>query len=304
MGEPFRQGKWWCLKIGTDEAGLTVEEVMKGKMHLSGRMLQKLTRMDGIRLNGRRTMMAKKVGDGDQLEILLFPEEDYGVTPEKIPLVIPYEDEHLLVVDKPAGLAVHPTEPGQMGTLANGLAFHYREKELKIKIRHIHRLDKETSGLLLVAKHALSHTLLDEALRERRIKRLYLALVTGRLTEKKGRIDLPIGRDRHHATRRRVSQTGDRAITEYEVIREYPSGSLVQLELKTGRTHQIRVHLSHIGHPLLGDALYGGDAALIRRQALHAAHLSFIHPFTGQELAFNSPLPEDMAKILEMWEKE
>lgn len=304
MGEPFRQGKWWCLKIGTDEAGLTVEEVMKGKMHLSGRMLQKLTRMDGIRLNGRRTMMAKKVGDGDQLEILLFPEEDYGVTPEKIPLVIPYEDEHLLVVDKPAGLAVHPTEPGQMGTLANGLAFHYREKELKIKIRHIHRLDKETSGLLLVAKHALSHTLLDEALRERRIKRLYLALVTGRLTEKKGRIDLPIGRDRHHATRRRVSQTGDRAITEYEVIREYPSGSLVQLELKTGRTHQIRVHLSHLGHPLLGDALYGGDAALIRRQALHAAHLSFIHPFTGQELAFNSPLPEDMAKILEMWEKE
>lgn len=248
--------------------------------------------------------MAKKVGDGDQLEILLFPEEDYGVTPEKIPLAIPYEDEHLLVVDKPAGLAVHPTEPGQMGTLANGLAFHYREKELKIKIRHIHRLDKETSGLLLVAKHALSHTLLDEALRERRIKRLYLALVTGRLTEKKGRIDLPIGRDRHHATRRRVSQTGDRAITEYEVIREYPSGSLVQLELKTGRTHQIRVHLSHLGHPLLGDALYGGDAALIRRQALHAAHLSFIHPFTGQELAFNSPLPEDMAKILEMWEKE
>lgn len=299
MGEPYRRGKWWELVAGAEEEGKSLETALKEKMHLSGRMLQRLTRVHGIAVNGGKRHLAYRLRLGDRLQALLFPEEAYGVIPEEGPLHIIYEDEHLLVADKAAGIPVHPTEEGQRGTLANFLAGYYEHKGLMAKIRHVHRLDRDTSGLLLVAKHALAHTLLDEELRERRIKREYLALVLGRMKEPSGTINLPIGRDRHHATRRRVSQTGDAAVTHYEVVEEFPSGSLLRLQLETGRTHQIRVHLSHIGHPLLGDTLYGGDLRLISRQALHAARLSFTHPFTGKEVAFTAPLPEDMARILE-----
>ncbi|CCQ93949.1 Uncharacterized RNA pseudouridine synthase YhcT [[Clostridium] ultunense Esp] len=301
MGRPFRKGKWWMLRVEGGEGGIPFEVALRERMHISGRKLQKLTRMDGIRLNGEKVSLRKNIREGDLLQVLLFPDEEYGVEPEEMPLFIPYEDEHLLIVDKPAGISVHPTEVGQKGTLANALAYHYFQEGLRTKVRHVHRLDRETSGLLLVAKHALAHSILDEELRERRVKRIYLAIIAGTLPKKEETIHFPIGRDRHHPTRRRVSKTGERAVTHYQVVEEYSQGSLLRLELETGRTHQIRVHLSHLGHPLLGDPLYGGDQRWIRRQALHAHQLSFFHPFLEQEMRFTSPLPQDMESVIRQW---
>lgn len=295
----IRKGKWLEYQISKQMEGLPVEEILRETLQVSGRLLQKLTRKSGIQLNGKKSHLAARVKAGDRLQVLVFEREGYGVTPEPISLDISYEDEHILVVNKDPGIAVHPTEPGHAGTLAHGIAYHYQLQGIETKVRHIHRLDKDTSGLLLVAKHALAHAILDDKLRERKIKRRYLAIASGIFKNQKGTINLPIGRDRHHPTRRRVSPNGDEAITHYEVLEQYSHGALLALELETGRTHQIRVHLSHMGHPLYGDLLYGGPAGLISRQALHAERLLFEHPLTKEKLELTAALPADMKTLLQ-----
>lgn len=202
-----------------------------------------------------------------------------------------FEDDHCLVLSKPAGMPVHQSSPGQQGTLDEAVLRHLIATGQQARARHIHRLDDWTSGPVLYAKHELAQLRLDEAMRDKEIERTYIAIVQGMPLQASGTIDKPIGRDRHHSARRRVSPTGDRAVTHYEVVQRLRGAALVRLTLETGRTHQIRVHMGYIGHPLLGDSLYGGPAQHLSHQALHGEQLQFRHPLHGEWVTVHAPAP-------------
>lgn len=246
------------------------------------------------RLNSTNGIMKQ----GQNLRIKLFPNESPGFPADWVDLNILYEDDFTLVVNKPAGVEVHPSTQGQRGTLAHAVAAYYEASGQNCRVRHIHRLDKETTGPVLYAKNELAHYEFDKAMREKKIERIYLAVAEGAFEQKKGKIDKPIGQDRHHSTRRRVSETGDPAVTLYEVVEYFAGHTLVRLRLETGRTHQIRVHLSSVNHPLAGDGMYGGTRRYIHRQALHGEKLIWIHPWTGERMEVRATLPEDMNKLL------
>ncbi|MFU1797251.1 RluA family pseudouridine synthase [Paenibacillus azoreducens] len=236
---------------------------------------------------------------GDRLRLALFPVQPVGIDPVWRELPVLFEDDFCLVVHKPSGMNIHPdgrkgeTEP----TLDHVVAAHYQMQGEDIAVRHIHRLDQFTSGPVLYAKNDWAQLKLDEDMRHKRIARSYVAFAQGRVSSELRVIDLPIGKDRHHKQRRRVSPTGQTAVTHVRVEEVFKQATLVRLELETGRTHQIRVHLSHLGHPLLGDALYGGSPALINRQALHGEKLAFTHPFTGERIEITDPWPNDMQHL-------
>ncbi|MCR2802620.1 RluA family pseudouridine synthase [Paenibacillus soyae] len=209
-----------------------------------------------------------------------------------------YEDDYCLVLNKPAGMPVHPSHEGQEGTLDHAACIHQLRQRDPLPVRHIHRLDDDTSGPVLYAKCDLAQLILDEAMREKRIDREYVAAVQGKLKRAKGIVDAPIGKDRHHGARRRVTPSGDAALTRYEVKAELADASIVALRLETGRTHQIRVHMSHLGHPLLGDALYGGPQKPLKHQALHGERLSFPHPLSGKPTMVEAPWPKWLRDLL------
>ncbi|WP_159881145.1 RluA family pseudouridine synthase [Paenibacillus puerhi] len=256
-----------------------------------------------------RTLLHREelVWNGSRLRLRLFPLEtaDSSMTAvetaEAVELL--YEDDFCLVAGKPAGMKVHPTEPGESGTLLQAVARRLEAEGRPCLPRHIHRLDEDTTGPVLFAKYAWVQSRLDVWMSEKRIDRTYVAFVQGQVVRPKGRIDGSIGRDRHHPTRRRVSPTGDRAVTRYERLQTYKGATLVRLSLETGRTHQIRVHLSHLGHPLLGDTLYGGPVDPIGRQALHGEQLVFPHPFTGERITVAAPWPQDLKALKVRLEK-
>ncbi|MDO4545036.1 MAG: RluA family pseudouridine synthase, partial [Bacillota bacterium] len=242
---------------------------------------------------------------GDVIEIKL-PEESSGFEPQPIPLTPVFEDDDLLVLNKQPGLIVHPTKGHPSGTVANGLMHYMAQTGKPFKIRFVNRLDMDTSGLLVVAKNAYCQNDYTRQMKENLVKKEYIAIVKGIVEADSGVIDLPIGRPDPENVRRAVMEGGAPSVTHYTVLerflpRQYSqSYTLVRLLLETGRTHQIRVHMSHIGHPVLGDWLYGGDnVLLIERQALHAARLSFTHPMTGQLLELEAPLPDDIQAALQ-----
>ncbi|KEO83533.1 hypothetical protein EL26_08950 [Tumebacillus flagellatus] len=291
--------RWVEHTITESEAGQTVEDVLTGTLSISRRMIQKLTRSKGIQLNRKPAFLSKKVRVGDVVRAALSFEEEAGLEPVEMPLNILFEDADLLVLNKPPFLLVHPTSPQQTGTLSHGLAYHYQQQGLSAKVRPVHRIDRDTSGLLVVAKTAFAHQHLDRQLRERELKREYLAIVDGTISEDSGVIDAPIGKNKLDPNLRAVRpNAGEFALTRYLVRERYDNATLVHLELETGRTHQIRVHMTHIGHPLLGDRQYGSvGLELIKRQALHAARLTLTHPTTGEVLTFDAPLPPDLASL-------
>jgi 23S rRNA pseudouridine1911/1915/1917 synthase len=295
------KGEWFEIQVPSQWNGHTIVGILKEKWHAPKGLLHQYRMEKSIKLNNEATAWNQKLTLGDRLQIRLFVEEDFGVVPEYLPVEPIFVDEHLLIVNKPAGMDTHPTEKGQTGTLANAIASYWQMNGLFTKVRHIHRLDRETSGGLIFAKHALAGAVLDRMLSEREIRRSYVGFVEGVVHSKKGTIDHPIGRDRHHPTRRRVSPSGDTAITEYKVLEVFPRNrvSLVQLTLKTGRTHQIRVHMSYLGHPLLGDDLYGGPLDSINRQALHAYRIQLPHPFLDASLDVEIPWPDDLLELKE-----
>lgn len=219
------------------------------------------------------------------------------IQPADIPISIAFEDEHLLVVNKPAGMLIHPTTYTDQETLANAVMFYYQQQDKSHGFHPIHRLDRKTSGLVAIAKNPhIQHRLsLNGA---KHLQRWYLALITGHIKPVTGIIDAPIARHPQSIIERIVHPDGQPAITCYEVLDYFAESTLIELELKTGRTHQIRVHLSHIGHPLLGDDLYGGSTQLLARQALHAHRLSFLHPITNEPVFVSAPLPTDMQQLL------
>ena len=281
--------------------------------------IQALIKAGAIRVNGQKMRPAYLVQPGDEIAIELPEPEPSAARPEPLPLSIAYEDDDLLVVNKAAGMTVHPAPGATEGTLVNALLHHCRDLSgINGALRPgiVHRLDKETSGLLLVAKRDAAHRTLAASLQAHQIERRYAALVWGVLREENGRIEAPIGRHPKNRKKMAVVEDGRAAATNFKVVECCPFTTLVKCQLETGRTHQIRVHLAHIGHPVFGDPVYGGrDQArgvrpeyrrqanwmlsLIKRQALHAKKLRFAHPTTGEMMEFTAPLPEDLQAVLE-----
>lgn len=294
-----KKGEWYHFDVPKEWDQLTIEAILKEKWKAPKKLLHQFRMEKRVQVNGViQTRWDHHLHTGEKLQIRLFIEEDYGVDPLYLPVTICYEDDHLLIADKPASMDTHPND-GEENTLANAVAFHLQMNGISTKVRHIHRLDRGTSGGVVFAKHALAGAVLDQMLEKRLISRTYIAFVHGQMKQKKGIIMAKIGRDRHHPTRRRVSNTGDPAVTHYEVVRYYPKKqiTLVKLKLDTGRTHQIRVHLSHLGHPIVGDALYGGKPDDINRQALHAERIQFIHPFTAEKIDVAIPWSDDIVML-------
>jgi 23S rRNA pseudouridine1911/1915/1917 synthase len=279
---------------------------------LSRSAAQRLIQNGQVTVNGEPARASYQVRPGDLVAALLPAEEPAGLAAESIPLSVVYEDEALLAVDKPAGMVVHPA-PGHVGgTLVNALLAHCPELAGSGDDRPgiVHRLDRDTSGLILVAKSDPVRRALQRQFQDRRVRKTYLTLLEGSLQPAWGRIEAPIGRDPHHRQRMAVLPGGREAVTEYHVLELYartdgPAAgeyTLVEAEPQTGRTHQIRVHLASIGHPVVGDRVYGRRRSHlpVPRQFLHAWRLEFEHPHTGQHLELEAPLPAELLAVLEM----
>jgi len=269
---------------------------------LSRSRVQKLIADGHITVNGRPAKPGLKLNIGDRLKVAVPPAPNEQVLPEDVPLNIIYENDDLLVVDKPAGLTVHPV-PGHPGhTLVNALLAHFphlADTGDALRPGIVHRLDKDTSGLMLVAKTGKAQEHLAGQFKSHSVTKAYMALVKGRLTPENGIIEAAIGRDPRHRQRMAVVEGGREASTEYQVIKYIGGYTLVEVRPRTGRTHQIRVHLSAIGFPVVGDKIYGVKAPFLSRQFLHASRLGFSLPSTGEYVEFKSDLPEDLEQALE-----
>lgn len=289
-GSAIRRGEWLevmpgKLPLSSDHPHSAVHEWLESKLKVHPKLLSRLEQQDGIKLAG------------DRIRLRLFPPRDYGFEPYWTELNVLYEDDYCLVVHKPAGIKVHPTGNERQPTLAHWVAAHYMSQGEQAAVRHIHRLDEFTSGPVLYAKNEYAQLILDEAMSVKGIERIYVAMVQGIVQSQAFRIDAPIGRDRHHSGRQRVSETGKPAATQVTLLETLKEASLVRIRLETGRTHQIRVHLSHMGHPLVGDALYGGSTRYFNYQALHGESLVFPHPLTGEMIDTQDPWPEEFAAL-------
>ncbi|MFL0267805.1 RluA family pseudouridine synthase [Candidatus Clostridium radicumherbarum] len=287
-------------KITDSEKDMKLREYLRKTAKLSGRLI-KGAAIDGrIRVNDIVTKLNYVLKTGDTISFQVEKNESQNIEPEKIDLDIRYEDEDLIIVNKMPGMVVHPTRSYPSGTLANGLLYYFKEKGENCIVRLVSRLDMDTSGLIIIAKNQFSHMSLARDMQSENFKKSYLAVVHGNLKDKEGTIDLPIYRTGDDSIKRIVDDRGQKSITHFKVIESYKDSELLELTLETGRTHQIRVHLSYLGHPIYGDNLYGidEDKALITRQALHAYKISVPHPRTGEILTLESELPKDIKELI------
>jgi len=305
------------LTVPAEDAGSRLDSYLAS--HLDGPSRTRIQRSieDGDVLVNNATVKSNyKVRAGDKIDIDLPPSPPLEVVPEPIPLNIVFEDEALVVVDKPAGLVVHPGAGNWSGTLVNALVYHFNQLSSSaglIRPGIVHRIDKDTSGLLIIAKNDLAHERLSDQFRNREISKIYTALVYGNVRDTRGEIDARIGRSVKNRTHMAVVKEprGRSAHTSFEVVKRFNEFTLLRVLIATGRTHQIRVHMAHIGHPVVGDLTYGsGRENLIRdvnirravmglgRQFLHSAELEFTHPMTGERLRFVAPLPDELSSLL------
>jgi 23S rRNA pseudouridine1911/1915/1917 synthase len=295
------------------------------EFNLTRNKAQKLIEDGLVTVDGKKALHHQILKGGEKIVISIPPSEPTNVVAENIPLKIVYEDEFLLVVDKPAGMVTHPASGNYKGTLVNAL-MNYSQNLSHVQFDRpgiVHRLDKDTTGLLIVAKNDDIHLKLQTALRERKIRKTYIALVCGHMKENKGLIELPVGRSLRNRNRMAVTRLkGREAVTEYKLLDRYKLYDLLEIILHTGRTHQIRVHLSHLGHPVFGDPEYGGQLKwhkgifsldkrlalraldIMPRQALHAKGLEFTHPASGEIIILESELPRDFSDLMALIEKE
>lgn len=295
------------LNITGDMSGTRLDLVLSAALEEYSRsFIQKLFENGNISINGQLCRSKKyKASSGDTVQISIPQPEKLKVEPEDIPLDIVYEDDDMLVVDKPAGMVVHPAPGNYSSTLVNALMYHCGDALSSINgvIRPgiVHRIDKNTSGLLMVAKTDKAHGALSAQLAEHSITRRYKAIVYNNIKEDEGTVDRPIGRDPGNRLRNAVTDINSkRAVTHYRVLERFGRFTLIEAQLETGRTHQIRVHMAYMNHPLLGDELYGPakNRQGAKRQMLHAGLLGFIHPSTGEYMEFESPIPEDFEAVL------
>lgn len=278
------------------EVSIPIADFLKQESPISGRSLRQYFFKGLVLLNHKKAHSQANLKDGDLIQVYGVPEEYQPLKPEpSISFDIVYEDDNLLVINKPPQLAVHPSGNITSGTLANGVAAYFEKRGLKIKVRPVNRLDYGTSGLIIFAKNAAAQTALTQAIQNHCVKRIYYAVVQGIPETPSGTIDLPIVGSPGH---RQVGNSGQPALTHYQVIERYPAAALLELDIETGRTHQIRIHLSHIGHPILGDRQYGVSSPLIDRPALHAGKLTF--DASGWDIPeLEAPFPEDYRRLLE-----
>lgn len=287
-------------KVTTEDENMELREIIRKHFDFSARLRNRIKREKLVMVNGISTPGWKKPAVGDEISITL-PDETSGFEPQDIPLDIVYEDDDLMIINKQPGLIVHPTKGHPSGTVANALMHYMEQAGNPFKIRFVNRLDMDTSGLLIVAKNSYCQNDFTKQMRENTIEKRYIAIVKGIIDSDEGTVELPIGRPDPDNVRRGVMEGGAPSVTHYNVIDRYREHTMVELLLETGRTHQIRVHMSHIGHPVLGDWLYDGtNTPFIDRQALHAAYLTFTHPMTKERCTFSAPLPEDINKAAAM----
>jgi 23S rRNA pseudouridine1911/1915/1917 synthase len=291
------------VKVPAEAAGERLDRFLSTLEGVGSRAAaERLLAQERVRVNGSPQAKSHRLAAGDELDVELPERRESRLEPEQLDLRIAFEDEHLLVVDKPAGIVVHPSAGHASGTLVHGLLGHaVAGGEEAERPGIVHRLDRDTSGLLVVARSEEAHRRLQRLLRRRKLVREYLALVRGRPRSRRGRIEAPIGRDRRDPTRISLDTDTPRdAVTNFEVLEMLPRHALLRVALETGRTHQIRVHLTAIDLPVSGDATYGVEGDLgLGRQFLHAARLAFPHPFTGEPVECESPLPPDLQAALE-----
>ncbi len=306
------------LELPADAAGLRLDQALARALpQYSRARLQQWIEAGAVEVDGRHPRGKEKVAGGEQVCLLARLEPDHRVAAQPLQLAVVYQDEALIVIDKPAGLVVHPGAGNPSHTLQNALLALDAKLAVVPRAGIVHRLDKDTSGLLVVARTPEAHTGLVAALAAREIERTYLAICTGVMTGG-GTVDAPIGRHRTQRTRMAVRKDGREAVTHYRIIKRFRAHTLALVQLETGRTHQIRVHLAHGGYPIVGDPVYGGrrrlpagcGAALVAaltafpRQALHATRLALAHPITGRALEWESPMPADMAGLVGALEKD
>ena len=296
--------------IKTEEDGLTVRGIMVLALKLSSREITRCKQFeDGVMLRNvnddefKPVWLKDIVRSGDVLKIKIYEDIDNSgdVIPSDDPIDIVYEDEDLILLNKPGDMVVHPSYAHHLDSLSNALAGYYKRTGQSHVVRTIGRLDRETSGLLIFAKNRHAAAILSNQKDNMSRRKEYLAIVSGVMEQEQGTIDAPIGQEEGVRMIRKVMESGKQAVTHYRLIRQFDDYALIRLHLDTGRTHQIRVHMSYIGHPLLGDNLYGKeipDNHGMTRAALHAAHLEFRQPITGQDMSFDADLPEDMAKLI------
>ncbi len=292
------QNEWITFIIDEQFHNKSIDEFFH-YFHLSRKSIHLLKQNKEYFLNNQfvqsNTILSKK----DQLKIRAFHYSGIDFIPQQKDITIVYEDDFILVLNKEAGMNVHPDQKDGIDTLCNAVAYYYQQQHLLIPVRYLHRLDYDTSGLIMFCKCPLIQPLLDDQLAHKQIRRSYLAFVQGNISNKKSHtIDTFIAKDRHHSKKMRVSNSGQRAITHYQLVKNYKNSALVKCTLNTGRTHQIRVHLSSIKHPIIGDALYGQPNSKIKRQCLHAYRLEFIHPITNEAIELECSLPKDIALSL------
>jgi 23S rRNA pseudouridine1911/1915/1917 synthase len=309
------------LQISAEDAGKRLDLFLSEKIEgWSRSRLQKLIDDEDILVNGKKAKSSYKLNESDEIEVELTEAPTDNFEPESIPLEIVYEDEYLAVINKPAGMIVHPGAGVKSGTLANAIAYHFNFKNDEqvssgenYRIGIVHRLDKDTSGLILVAKNDRTHETLAKQFRDREVYKSYVALVHGAVRGKKGKIDQPIGRDLYNRIKMAITKTGRNAISLWKVRRNYEKFTLLEVEIKTGRTHQIRVHLGFLNHPIVGDEIYneGRDNTVndievrraisdLNRFFLHAEKLSFKHPVSKEKMDFTLPLPRELTDLLKL----
>ncbi|OGX68404.1 MAG: RNA pseudouridine synthase [Paenibacillus sp. RIFOXYA1_FULL_44_5] len=298
--------------VPQEENGWTLKTILQRRLHISRKLLSRLKQSaEGILLNGKMMYVSDKAAAGDMVEISVPQEKSEDILPQDLPINVIHEDEHLLIVNKPAGQIVHPTHGHYTHTLANAVVYYWQSRGQSFRFRPVHRLDQDTSGVLIIAKNAYAHQYIAAQMIQNTVEKQYIAFVYGIPAERIGRIDQPIDRNPADPFLRMVMPNGYEAKTRYQLMEPYKDASMIALWLETGRTHQIRVHMKHIGCPLIGDKLYVPEiqeqAALkpeadtwIERQALHAAKLSFIHPGTQERIQFTAEMPSDMLRLEEV----
>ncbi|NLY77533.1 MAG: RluA family pseudouridine synthase [Tissierellia bacterium] len=285
------------IVIKVDAEGKTLKEYLFDQ-DISTRLFRKLFKQKNIYVNGKNVRMEHVLKNGDLISILIEDEKENS-TPEPMDLHIIYEDYDILVLNKQPYVVVHPTKSHQQNTISNGLSYYFKSNGINRKIRFVNRLDMNTSGILIVAKSAFAHQQMALQFERNQVEKKYIAVVDGVVRKDEDIIELPVGREEEGSIKKVVTEDGKNAITKYRVLERYEAATLLDVQIFTGKSHQIRVHLNHIGHPIIGDSLYNRTSDIIGRQALHSYYMKIKLPRDKREMEFKAPIPEDIQNLID-----